>query len=138
MLFLFVFNTSYSVTSQVTRDKHLQHECDLFYNFINFKKTFDKSLACRPVEGPQHGFNREEGLVQAIQTCENFSRAVLLNNQLGEFFKTTISVHQGCLLSQICFNLFLDMVMQETLHDHHISISIGGRPTCNLLMRSIS
>ena len=22
--------------------------------------------------------------------------------------------------------------MQETLHDHHASISIGGRPTCNL------
>ena len=34
--------------------------------------------------------------------------------------------------SSILFNLFLEKIMQERLHDHHISISIGGRSTCNL------
>ena len=51
--------------------------------------------------------------------------AVLLNSQLGEFFKTTVGVHQGGLLSLILFNLFLEKIMQETLHDYHTSISIG-------------
>ena len=55
-----------------------------------------------------------------------------MNSQLRQFFKTTLGVCQGCLLSSIVFNLFLDKIMQETLHDHHTSISIGGRPTCNL------
>ena len=27
---------------------------------------------------------------------------------------------------------FLEKIVQEILHDHHISISIGGRPICNL------
>ena len=55
-----------------------------------------------------------------------------MNSQLGEFFKTTVGVHQECLLSSFQFNLFLEKIMQETLHGHHTSISIGGRPMCNL------
>ena len=41
-------------------------------------------------------------------------------------------VHLGCLLSTILFNLFLEKIMQKTFHDHHTSISTGGRPICNL------
>ena len=41
----------------------------------------------------------EEGLVQAIQAqYRNSSSAVLFNNQLGEFFKTTVGVRQEWLL----------------------------------------
>ena len=67
----------------------------------------------------------EEGLVQAIRHYENSKSAVLLNNQLGEFFRTTVGVRQGCLLSPILYNLLLEKIMQETLHDYHTSISIG-------------
>ena len=65
-------------------------------------------------------FNIEEELVKAIQALyENSSSTVLLNSQLGEFFKTTIGVFHGCLLSPSLFNLFLEKIMEETLHDHH-------------------
>ena len=38
-------------------------------------------------------FNIEEGLVQVVQALyENSSSAVLLDSQLGEFFKTTVGV----------------------------------------------
>ena len=77
-------------------------------------------------------FNIDEGLAQAIQVLHNSSRAVLMNSQLGEFYKTTVGVRQGCLLSPILFSLFLEEIMRETFHDHHTSISIGGRPTYNL------
>ena len=60
------------------------------------------------------------------------SGAVLLNSKLGEFLKRTVGVCRGCLLSLIQFHLFREKIMQETLHDHHASIPIGGRPTCNL------
>ena len=79
------------------------------------------------------GFNIEKGLVQAVQALyENSSCAVLLNSQLVEFFKTTAGVRQGCLLSTILFTLFPKKIMQEALYDHNTSISIGGRPVCNL------
>ena len=53
-----------------------------------------------------------EGLVQAIQALyENASSEVLLNSQLGEFFKTTVGVRQGRLLSLILFSLFLENIV---------------------------
>ena len=71
-----------------------------------------------------------EGLVQAIQALyENSSSAVLLNSQLGEFFKTTVSVRQGCILSPILFNLFLESIMQETLHTKLLCISYMDHKT---------
>ena len=77
--------------------------------------------------------NIDEGLVQAIEALyENSSSAVLLNCELGEFFKTPVGVCQGWLLSPILLNLFLEATMQKALHEHHASISIGGRSTCNL------
>ena len=57
-----------------------------------------------------------------------------MNSQLGEFFKTTVGVRQGCLLSPFLFILFLEKIMQETIHDHHTSISTGGRPIRNLCL----
>ena len=78
-------------------------------------------------------FNVEKGLVQVIKALHEIScNTDLLNRQLGEFFKTTVGVCQECLLSSILFNFFLEKIMQETLHDHHTSISTGGRPVCNL------
>ena len=78
-------------------------------------------------------FNIEEGLVQVIEALyKNSSSAVLLNKDLGEFFQTTVGVRQGCLLSPVLFNIYLEKIMQDTLLDHHTSISIGGRPLCNL------
>ena len=105
-----IFNT------RVMTEKHLQHHHDLFRNFIDFKKEFDRVLhtGLRQV---LRSFNVEEELVKAIQALyENSSSAVLLNSQLGEFFESTVGVRQGCLLSPILFNLFLEKIMQDSLH----------------------
>ena len=75
----------------------------------------------------------EEGLIQGIESLYlNFSSAVLLDSQIGESFQTTVGVRQGCLLSPVLFNIYLEQIMNETLHEHHTSISINGRPICNL------
>ena len=78
--------------SQVITEKHLQHQRNLFPNFIGFKK------ACYRVWHVGlwqvlRSFNTHEGLIQAIQALyENSNSAVLLNSQLGEIFKTIVGV----------------------------------------------
>ena len=89
-------------------EKHLQHQRDLLHNFIGFKKASDR-IWHAGLWQVFRSFNIEEGLVQAIQALrENSISAVLLNTELGEFFKTTIAVRQECLFSPILFNLFLE------------------------------
>ena len=117
---------------RVITEKHLQHQQELFHNFIDFKKAFDR-VWHDGLWQVLRGFNIDEGLVQVIQELyTNASSAVLLDGQIGEFFRTSVGVRQGCLLSPVLFNIFLEQIMQETLHDHHTSISIGGRPISNL------
>ena len=117
--------------SPVIIEKHLQHQRGLFNNFTDFKKSYDRVWHASLWQVLK-SLDIEEGLLQAIQALYNFSSAVLVNSQLGEFFKATVGVCQGCLLSPILFNLFLEKIMQETLYDHYTSISIGEKSICNL------
>ena len=117
---------------RILMEKHLQHQKDLYHNFIDFKKAFDRVWH----DGLWHVmrvFNIETGLVDVIKALyDQATSAILLNNQIGTFFRTTVGVRQGCLLSPTVFNIFLEKIMQETLHNHITTISIGGRPVCNL------
>ena len=83
--------------SRVIIEKHLQHQRDLFHNFIDFKKAFYRVWHAGLWQ-VLRSCNIEEGYVQAIQALyENSSSAVLLNSQLGEFFQTIVGVPLGML-----------------------------------------
>ena len=78
----------------------------------------------------------------------------LLNGSVGDFFRTTTKVRQGCQLSQVLFDIFLERITQKALTPPHpsendcfegdaaegadetdillSSMSIGGRRLCNL------
>ena len=92
---------------RVLMEKHLQHQRPLFHNFIDFKKAFDR-VWHDGLWSVLRGFNIEEGLVQVIQALyTHATSAVLLNNQIGDFFQTTVGVRQGCLLSPVLFSIHL-------------------------------
>ena len=66
--------------SRVILEKHLQHQHDLFHNFIGCKKAFGRVWHAGLWQ-VFRSFNIDEGLVQAIQMLyENSSSAVLLNS----------------------------------------------------------
>ena len=55
-----------------------------------------------------------------------------MNGSIGEWFKTTVGVRQGCLLSPALFNNFLEQIMSDALEDHDGKVSKGGRKITNL------
>lgn len=117
---------------RILMEKHLQHQRDLFHNFIDFKKAFDR-VWHEGLWQVLRDFGIEEGLILALEALYKTSRsAVLLNNEIGEYFETTVGVRQGCLLSPVLFNLFLENIMRETLSDFQSTISLGGRTINNL------
>ncbi|WP_419653236.1 hypothetical protein, partial [Thiolapillus sp.] len=72
-------------------------------------------------------------LIQVIKNLYNKSTsAVLFNGGIGDWFRTTIRVRQGCLLSLILFNIFLERIMTDALEDHEGIVSIRGRTITNL------
>ena len=66
--------------NRVIIEKHLHHTRDLFHNFIDFRKTFDRVWHASLWQ-VFRSFNIEEGLVQAIQALHEYSSsAVFLNS----------------------------------------------------------
>ena len=73
-------------------------------------------------------YNISANLVRTIeQLHDKATSAVQMNGSIGEWFRTTVGVRQGCLLSPTLFNIFLERIMSDALEEHDGNDSIGGR-----------
>ena len=78
-------------------------------------------------------YNISANLVRTIeQLYDKATSAVQMNGSLGEWFRTTVGVRQGYLLSPTLFNIFLERIMSAVLEEHDGKVSIGGRNITNL------
>ena len=78
-------------------------------------------------------YNISTNLIQVIKNVyDKATSAVLFNSSIGDWFRTTVGVRQGCLLSPTLFNIFLERIMTDALEDHDGTFSIGGRTITNL------
>ena len=76
---------------------------------------------------------RQINLIALIEELyDNATSSVYLDGDFGEWFRTTVGIRQGCLLSPTLFNIFLERIMCDALHEHKSTVSIGGRPVTNL------
>ena len=72
-------------------------------------------------------YNISTNLIRVIKNLyDKATSAVLFNNSIGDWFRTTVGVRQGCLLSD---TLFLEMIIIDALEDHE---GIGGTTITNL------
>ena len=73
-------------------------------------------------------YNISTNLIRVIKNlCDKVTGAVPFNSSIGDQFRTTVGVRQGCLLSPTLFNIFLETIMTGALEDHESTVSIGGR-----------
>ena len=78
-------------------------------------------------------YNISANLVCTIkQLYDKATSAVQMNVSIGEWFRTTVGVRQGCLLSPTLFNIFLGRTMSDALEEHDGKVNIGGRNITNL------
>ena len=78
-------------------------------------------------------YNINANLIKVIESLySKATSAVYYNGSVGEWFRTTVGVRQGCLLSPTLFNIFLERIMTDDLENRKGSVSIGGRTMTNL------
>ena len=112
--------------------RYLQHQHDLFHVFVDFKKTFDKVWHAA-VWSTMKLYNINADLIEVIESLNSKATStVYYNDSVGEWFRTTVGVRQGCLLSHTLFNIFLERIMTDAFEDQEGSVSIGGRTITNL------
>ena len=113
-------------------EKYRQHQRELYHVFIDFKKAFDR-VWHEALWATMKKYNISKDLIEVIQELyNNASSAVFHNGSIGDWFRTTVGVRQGCLLSPTLFNIFLEKIMEDALYGHKGTVSIGGRTITDL------
>ena len=91
---------------QILCEKYLQNQQDLKHVFIDFKKAFDRVWHAA-LWATMKKYNISTYLIRVIKNLYNkATSAVLFNGSIGDWFRTTVGVRQGCLLSPTLFNIF--------------------------------
>ena len=122
------FRLGRSTTEQIFNlrilcERYHQH---LYHVFVDFKKAFDRVWHAA-LWATMRLYNIHTNLIRVIEHLyDKASSAVYFNSSLGDWFRTTVGVRQGCLLSPTLFNIFPERIMTDALEDHEGTVSIGG------------
>ena len=131
------FRAGRSTTEQIFNlrilcEQYFQNQQNLYQVFIDFKKAFDRVWHAA-LWATMRKYNISANLVRTIeQLYDKATSAVQMNGSIGDLFRTTVGVRQGCLLSLTLFNIFLERIMSDALEEHDGKVSIGGRNITNL------
>ena len=91
-------------------EKHIEIQKDLFHNFIDLKKAFDR-MWHQGLWQLMENVGISDGITQLIKSLYKSSNsAILLDNIKGDYFKSTVDVWQGYLLSPILFNIYFEQM----------------------------
>ena len=130
------FRAGRSTTEQISNlcilcKKYLQHQQDLYHVFIDFKKAFDRVWHAALWATMKTYISTN--LIRVVKNLDDKgTSAVLFNSSIGNWFRTTVEVRQGCLLSPTLFTIFLERIMTDALEDQEGTVSIGGRTITKL------
>ena len=108
---------SYNINLRILCENYLQHQQDLYHVFVDLKKAFDRILHAA-LWATMKKYNISTNLIRVIKNLyDKATGAVLFNNNIEDWFLTTVGFWQGCLLSPTLFNIFLERIMTDALED---------------------
>ena len=111
-------------TIRIRCEKYTQHQQDVYHVFIEFKKAFDRVWHAA-LWATMKKYNTSANLIRVIKNLyDKATSAVLFNNSIGDWFRTTAGVRQGFLLSPTIFNIFLERIVTDFIEDHEGTVSI--------------
>ena len=97
------FRVERSTTEQILNlrilcEKSLQHQQDLYHVFIDFKKAFNRVWHAT-LWATMKKYSISINLIRINKNLFNkTTSAVLFNSSIGDWFRITVGVRQGCLL----------------------------------------
>ena len=113
-------------------EKYADFSRDLFICYIDFRKAFD-SIWRKGLWRVLRYMGYPEKIVRLLESLyrKTFS-AVRVGADLTEWFETIVGVLQGCILSPLLFNIFLEIIMAKALTDLDTGAVISGNVISNL------
>ena len=113
-------------------EKYIDANRNLFLCYIDFKKAFD-SIWRKGLWRVMRSMGYPEKIVRILESLyrETFS-AVRIGASLSEWFETIVGVLQGCILSPLLFNIFLEVIMAMALGDNDAGARMNGNVISNL------
>ena len=104
--------TEHIFSLRILCEKYLQHQQDLYHIFIDFKKAFVR-IWHAPLWATMKTYI-STNLIRVVKNLDDKgTSAVLFNSSIGNWFRTTVGVRQGCLLSPTLFNIFLERILTD-------------------------
>ena len=131
------FRRGRSTTQQITTLRILNEKARdiggmVFHNFIDFRKAFDR-VWHEALWNTMGKYNIGKGITTLIQNLyEGAKSKVRIDHHFSDWFRMTVGVRQGCVLSLTLFNLFLERIMEEALEGHDGGVRCPGRRITDL------
>jgi len=113
-------------------EKYTDFSKDLYVCYIDFRKAFD-SIWREGLWRVMRNMGYPEKIVRILESLYRgtFS-AVRIGADITEWFETIVGVLQGCMLSPLLFNIFLEIIMAMAMKDVDAGAVISGYVISNL------
>src|SRR5664279_1683019 len=107
-------------------EKYTDFSKDLYVCYIDFRKAFD-SIWREGLWRVMRNMGYPEKIVRILESLYRgtFS-AVRIGADITEWFETIVGVLQGCMLSPLLFNIFLEIIMAMAIKDVDAGAVISG------------
>ena len=113
-------------------EKYTEMNRGLYVGYIDFRKAFD-SVWREGLWRVMRSLGFEEKIVRVLESMyQGTFSAVRAGRNLSNWFETTVGVMQGCALSPLLFNVFLEAIIGRALVQSEEGAMIGGNLISNL------